>query len=102
MSANTEAGTRARRRANAGGIDIEDGEGGQGDQGDHADLGQLEALARQEVGGNGHGEALKGVLDRAGRQVGKINSSISGRRLVLGHFYRKVQRKNHLMNIQRW
>ena len=102
MGANTEAGTGARRRADRGGIDIEDGERGQGNEGNHADLGQLEALAGQEVGGNGHSEALKGVLDRAGRQVGKINSSIRGRRLVLGHFYRKEQRKNHLTNIQRW
>ena len=46
MGANTEAGTRARRRADAGGVDVQDGKGGEGDQGDHADLGQLQALAR--------------------------------------------------------
>ena len=45
MSANTEAGTGARRRAYAGGIDIEDGEGGERNEGDHADLRELEALA---------------------------------------------------------
>jgi len=45
VGANTEAGTRARRRAYAGGIDIEDGERGQRNEGNHADLGELEALA---------------------------------------------------------
>ena len=45
MGANTEAGTRAGRRAYAGGVDVQDGERGEGDQGDHADLRQLEALA---------------------------------------------------------
>lgn len=45
MGANTEAGTSASRRADAGGIDIEDGERGEGNEGNHTDLGQLEALA---------------------------------------------------------
>ena len=67
MGANTEAGTRARRRADAGGIDIEDGERGQGNKGNHTDLGQLESLAGQQISRNGYGETLKGVLDGAGR-----------------------------------
>lgn len=67
MGANTEAGTRACRRADAGGIDIQDGERGQGNEGNHADLGQLEALAREQVGRNRYGETLKGILDRTGR-----------------------------------
>ena len=45
VGTNTEAGTRARRRADAGGIDIQNGERGQGNEGNHADLRQLEALA---------------------------------------------------------
>ena len=45
VGANTEAGTRARRRADAGGVDVQDGERRQGNEGNHADLGQLETLA---------------------------------------------------------
>ena len=45
MGANTEAGTSAGRRADAGGIDIQDGERGQRNEGNHADLGELETLA---------------------------------------------------------
>jgi len=58
MGANTEAGTRARRRADGGGVDIQNGERGQGNEGNHADLRQLEALARQEVCRNGYSQTL--------------------------------------------
>lgn len=55
MGADTEAGTRARRRADRRGVDVQDGERGQGNEGNHADLGELEALAGEEVGRNGYG-----------------------------------------------
>jgi len=67
VGANTEAGTGARRRADGGGIDIEDGERGQGNEGNHADLRQLEALAGEEVRRNRNSQTLKGVLDSASR-----------------------------------
>jgi len=67
VGANTEACTLARRRADAGGVDVQDSERGQGNEGNHADLGQLEALAGEEVGRNGYSQALKGVLHGAGR-----------------------------------
>ena len=54
MGTNTEAGTRARGRADAGGVDVQDGERGQRNEGNHADLGELEALAGEEVRRNGY------------------------------------------------
>lgn len=78
VGANTEAGTRAGRRANGRSIDIEDGKDGEGREGDRADLVDTELLAREQVARNGDGEALQGILDKALDQVGDINSGRGG------------------------
>lgn len=78
VGANTEAGTRAGRGADRGGIDIEDGKDGQGSQGDRADLIHTQLLAREQVARNGDGEALQGILDQALDEVGNIDSHRRG------------------------
>ena len=78
VGANTEAGTRAGRRTDRGGIDIEDGEDGEGSQRNRADLIDTELLAREQVARHGNGEALQGVLHQALDEVGNVDSHRRG------------------------
>ena len=78
MGANTESGTRARGRADAGGVDIEDGERREGNEGNHADLRQLEALAGEEVSRNRDSQTLQTVLYGTRYEVADINTSRGG------------------------
>jgi len=65
VRADTEARALARRRADRGRDDIEDGENGRGDHAERNDLIPGERAAGHEDGRDGHEEALNEVLDNA-------------------------------------
>ena len=94
MGADTEARTRTSRGTDRGRLDIEDGERGKGNEGDHADLTVLQRLPREDEGGDGNGETLKGILDATRDEVRNIERR-GRRRLRLGlHLFVKSWGEN--------
>lgn len=84
VSANTETGTGAGRRTNAGGVDVKDCEGREGSERNHGDLGHLKDFAGEHVGCDGDGKTLQRILYEASEDITHVNRRRSS--LLFGHF----------------
>lgn len=84
VSANTETGTGAGGRTNAGGIDVEDREGREGSERNHGNLGHFKDLAGEHISRNGDGKTLQRILYEASEDITHVNRRRSS--LLFGHF----------------
>ena len=69
VSTQTEARTLARRQADAGGQQVQQGERDRGNDGHRQDLLQVQLLLGDDEGRQRHGQTLQEILDRARHEL---------------------------------
>lgn len=99
-STNTKPSTRASRRPNRRGIDVEDGKRRKSRDRNHTNLRHLKGLTRENIGSDGDRKTFKGILHNTREDITHINSRSNFRFRHFISLYREIIEQSNIQLFQ--